>query len=122
MDFITPYDIHQTYVHLIGKRLCGGENKSKEDTKMLKKIEELALLLIRMSIQNAQFTTYSNTMLVYTCFQAAATMLMLSKYSDESSQRFYSGFRLSFMRLANEIERSDPKSANNRDMSITGRQ
>ena len=49
-------------------------------------------------------------------------MLMLSKYSDESSQRFYSGFRLSFMRLANEIERSDPKSANNRDMSITGRQ
>ena len=60
-------------------------------------------------------------MLTYSCFQAAATMLMLSKYSDDTAQRFYSDFRLSFMRLANEIERSDPKSANNRDFSITGR-
>jgi len=33
------------------------------------------MLLARMAIQNTQFTIYSNTMLVYTCFQAAATML-----------------------------------------------
>jgi len=42
---------------------------------MLFKIEELALLLIRMAIQNVQFTTYSYTMLTYTAYQAAATML-----------------------------------------------
>lgn len=73
MDFITPYDLHQTYVHLIRKRL--GASKDKDEARMLGKIEELALLLIRMAMQNNAFTTYSNTMLVYTCFQAAATML-----------------------------------------------
>lgn len=66
MDFITPYDIHQTYVHLVQKRL--GASKDKDETRMLKKIEELSLLLIRMAMQNNQFTTYSTTMLVYTCF------------------------------------------------------
>lgn len=50
MDFITPYDLHQTYVQLINKRLCGGLNKSKDETRMLKKIEDLTLLLIRMAM------------------------------------------------------------------------
>ena len=50
MDFITPYDIHQTYVHIIRKRL--GAKKDKDETRMLMKIEELSLLLIRMAIQN----------------------------------------------------------------------
>ena len=120
MDFITPYDIHQTYVHLIKKRL--GASQDKDELRMLHKIEELSLLLIRMAMQNNQFTTYSNTMLVYTCFQAAATMLQLSKYSDETATFFYSDFKLSFMRLANEVERSSPKSASNRDFSLSGRQ
>jgi len=120
MDFITPYDLHQTYVHLIKKRL--GTNKDKDETKMLARIEELSLLLVRMAMQNIQFTTYSTTMLVYTCFQAAATMLQLSKHSDETQSFFYSDFKLSFMRLANEVERSSPKSAGNRDFSLTGRQ
>lgn len=66
MDFITPYDLHQTYVHLIKKRL--GTNKDKDETKMLASIEELSLLLVRMAMQNIQFTTYSTTMLVYTSF------------------------------------------------------
>lgn len=61
-------------------------------------------------------------MLVYTCFQASATMLQLSKHSDATSVHFYSDFKLSFMRLANEVERSSPKSALNRDFSIQGRQ
>jgi len=73
MDFITPYDLHQTYVHLVRKRL--GASNDKDETRMLMKIEELSLLLVRMALQNVQFTTVSNTMLVYTCFQAAATML-----------------------------------------------
>lgn len=71
MDFVTPYDLHQTYVYLMRKRLAADQ----VETKMLGRIEELALLLIRMAIQNNQFQTYSNTMLVYSCFQAAATML-----------------------------------------------
>jgi len=45
------------------------------ETKMIGRIEELSLLLIRMAMQNNQFTGYSNTMLVYSCFQASATML-----------------------------------------------
>jgi len=49
-------------------------------------------------------------------------MLQLSKYSDETAAFFYSDFKLSFMRLANEIERSSPKSASNRDFSLAGRQ
>jgi len=46
----------------------------------------------------------------------------LSKYSDDRASFFYSDFKLSFMRLANEVERSSPKSANNRDFSVAGRQ
>ena len=105
---------------MIGKRL--GAKNDKEENSKLRKIEELALLLIRMAMQNNQFSIYSQTMLVYTCFQAAATMLQLSKYSDETAACFYSDFKLSFMRLANEVERSSPKSASKRDFSLAGRQ
>jgi len=49
-------------------RLRLGVNKDKDETRMLSRIEELSLLLIRMAVQNVQFSTYSNTMLVYTCF------------------------------------------------------
>jgi len=73
MDFITPFDIHQTYVHLIRKRL--NPKQDKDAGRMLSKIEELSLLLVRMAMQNSTFSTYTNTMLVYSCFQAAATML-----------------------------------------------
>ena len=120
MDFITSYDIHQTYVHLIRKRLNADKDKVIE--KRLARIEELSLLLVRMAMQNVSFSTYTNTMLVYTCFQAAATMLQLSKHSEENASSYYSDFKLSFMRLANEVERSSPKSAKNRDFSMTGRQ
>ena len=64
MDFVTPYDLHQTYVHLMRKRLAA----DPVETKMIGKIEELALLLVRMAMQNNHFQTYSNTMLVYSCF------------------------------------------------------
>ena len=50
MDFITAYDLHQTYVHLIRKRLAA--NKDKDERCYLAKIEELSLLLVRMAIQN----------------------------------------------------------------------
>lgn len=66
MDFITPYDLHQTYAHLIKKRLA--TKNDKDETRMLTKIEELALLLIRMALQNVSFTVYSYTMLTYTAF------------------------------------------------------
>ena len=49
-------------------------------------------------------------------------MLQLSKHSEDAASSFYSDFKLSFMRLANEVERSSPKSASNRDFSMTGRQ
>ena len=62
-DFITPYDIHQTYMHIIRKR----HSRNKQEESCLAKIEELSLLLIRMAMQNVQFSIYSNTMLVYTC-------------------------------------------------------
>ena len=46
MDFVTPYDIHQTYVHLMRKRLAADEAEKK----MLGRIEELSLLLVRMAM------------------------------------------------------------------------
>lgn len=48
MDFITPYDIHQTYFHIVRKKLKTKGDK-REDS-CLSKIEELSLLLVRMSI------------------------------------------------------------------------
>ena len=63
-DFVTTYDIFQTYITLIKHRIV--TNKSSEvDQENFKKIEELSLLLIRMAIQNSNFSIYSNTMLVY---------------------------------------------------------
>jgi len=35
---------------------------------MFTKLDELALLLVRMAMQNVQFSVYSNTMLAYTCY------------------------------------------------------
>jgi hypothetical protein len=116
MDFVTPYDLHQTYVHLMRKRLAA----DPVETKMIGRIEELSLLLIRMAMQNNQFQTYSNTMLVYSCIQASATMLQLSKHSKESEACFYSDFRLAFMRMANEVERKNTTSKN-RDFTTSGR-
>jgi len=122
MDFITSYDIHQTYCYLIRKRL--NTKNDKEETKLFNKIEELSLLLVRMAMQNIQFSSYSNTMLVYSCFQAAAIMLQLSKNknpNDSKNSVFYSDFRLSFMHLANSVEGSADKSSKNRDFTVTGR-
>ena len=48
-DFVTTYDIFQTYMTLIKKKIVTNESKETE-TANLKKIEELSLLLIRMSI------------------------------------------------------------------------
>ena len=50
LDFITPYDIHQTYMHIIRKRIVTKGDKSEDSC--LAKIEELSLLLIRMAMQN----------------------------------------------------------------------
>ena len=48
-DFITPYDIFQTYMQLIKKRIVTKESKETEEAN-LAKIEELSLLLIRMAL------------------------------------------------------------------------
>ena len=48
MDFITAYDIHQTYVHIMRKRL--NPNSDRDNTRCLSKIEDLSLLLVRMAI------------------------------------------------------------------------
>ena len=65
-DFVTPFDLYQTYITLIRQRMVTN-NSSEADQANFKKIEELSLLLIRMTIQNNNFTVYSNTMLVYSC-------------------------------------------------------
>ena len=119
-DFVTTYDIFQTYMQLIKKKIVTKENKETEEANVAK-IEELSLLLIRMAIQNATFSSQSNTNLVYTCIQAACTMLQLEKNPDESKSFFYSEFKRSFERLANEIERQEPKCSKVRDPSQKGR-
>ena len=73
MDFVTPYDVHSTYTHLIRKRILAAADKT--EAKYGARIEELSLLLVRVAMQNSTFSSLSTTMLVYTCIQAAATML-----------------------------------------------
>jgi len=108
-------------MQLIKKKIVSKESKEVQDAN-LKKIEELGLLLVRMSIQNSSFQTVSNTMMVYTCIQAACTMLQLEKNPDESKSFFYSEFKRSFERMANEVERAEPKCAEARNPSKAGRQ
>jgi hypothetical protein len=50
-------------MHIIRKRIVTKGDKTEDNC--LDKIEELSLLLIRMSMQNVQFSHHSNTMLVY---------------------------------------------------------
>jgi len=49
-------------------------------------------------------------------------MLQLEKNPDESKSFFYSEFKRSFERMANEVERQDPKCSRVRDPSQKGRQ
>ena len=48
MDFITQYDIYTTYQGLIKKRLNTKDDKLEKS--MYAKIDELALLLVRMAM------------------------------------------------------------------------
>lgn len=48
-------------------------------------------------------------------------MLQLEKRGDEQASFFYTDFKKSFMKMANEIERTIPESDRARDLSITGR-
>lgn len=120
MDFITSYDIHQTYMHIIRKKIVTKGDKTEDNC--LAKIEELSMLLIRMAMQNSTFSVYSNTMLVYTCIQAATTMLQLEKRErgEEHSSFFYTDFKKSFMRMAKDIEKTIPNHNKVRDLSVAG--
>ena len=73
-NFVTPFDIHQTYMGIMKKKFCG-EKCSAVDLNKFAKIEELSLLLVRMGMQNADFIVYSEPLLVLTAIYGAATML-----------------------------------------------
>jgi hypothetical protein len=57
-DFVTTFDIHQTYFNLIKKRIVNSSTSSAADLVKLEKLEELSLLLVRMTVQNADFLEY----------------------------------------------------------------
>lgn len=75
-NFVTPFDLHQTYFGIMKRRFLG-EKASSQDLAKLAKAEELSLLLVRMGMQNADFCSYPEPLLVFTAIHTAATMLQL---------------------------------------------
>ena len=99
----------------IMKKRHFGDKATPNDLAKLAKIEELSLLLIRMGIQNADFCSFSEPMLVFTAIYTAATLLQLDQTrnsqaevpaSTRSGRAFtYSEFKTHLWRVACELER-----------------
>jgi len=71
---------------LIKKRIVNSSTSSPADLTKLEKLEELSLLLVRMTLQNADFLEYSQTTVVFSAIHAAATMLQLDQKKQTESQ------------------------------------
>ena len=115
-NFVTPFDIHQTYMGIMRKRYCG-DSAPVNDVAKFAKIDELSLLLVRMAIQNADFCAVDEPMLVFTAIFTAATLLQLdfarSSQADvgRSGRAFtYAEFKTHLWRVALEIEQGVPNS------------
>ena len=70
----------------IMKKRFLGEKPTANDLVKFGKVDELSLLLIRMGIQNADFSAYSEPMLVFSSIYTAATMLQLDQNKNSLTE------------------------------------
>jgi hypothetical protein len=83
IDFVTPYDLYQTFITLVTARVSG-------PTQILNKIKEVTMLFIKIAMQKEEFTILSAGQLVVVCFFIACTLISLdTKIASSSEIQFY---------------------------------
>ena len=79
VDFVTHFDFWQTYLDKIKKHI---NDKNENSIKLL---GDMALLLVKMCIQNVEFCKYSPSLVVISSFYASTAFLKQSKKIKEAS-------------------------------------
>ena len=86
MDFITPYDFWQTYTDKVEKQLMHNLGQMQESpfpkekvTEIMAKLNEMTMILIKMSVQCADFLPYSSSTMTISAMYSATAFLKHSK-------------------------------------------
>ena len=101
VDFITHYDFYQTYSDKLERRLP--RNFCRNQSKYTQLICEMGLLLVKMAIQNNEFSRHSPSVLVISAFYAATAFLKHSKkYDSVETSKFCSEARKAIFSIVEE--------------------
>lgn len=101
VDFITHFDFHETYMEKIKRQLA--KNGSSE--RNLKVLSDMTMVLIKMGIQNIDFSTYPLSVVVVASIYAATAFIKHSKkYESKETTAFCSEVRrIIFTFMTDEI-------------------
>ena len=92
IDFVTHWDFHQTYTDKITSLVKPPEDSIK--AQKMKLISEMALLLTKMCMQNADYCNLSPSVVVISSFYAATAFLKHSnKYGGTETNIFIAEIR-----------------------------
>lgn len=86
IDFVTHYDFHQTYADKIKYHLHRSKSFKPSYEKYMKLIRDMAMVLVKMSMQNIDFTHHSLSIIVMACYFAAITMFKSCKKHEGPDQ------------------------------------
>jgi len=112
VDFVTPFDFHQTYIDKISKKLnanlaLDGESSQFSDfcNQMTVPLAQMAMVLVKMAMQCQDFGHYSPSVVVMASVYASTAFLKHSSaYRSEYTTRFCTGVRkIIFDILAEEL-------------------
>lgn len=78
IDFVSHWDFWQTY----SDKFRFHFSKKPQFAKHLKLLIEMALLLVKVCIQNIDFSQYSQSIITMACFYAATSLLKHAKNQD----------------------------------------
>lgn len=87
VDFVTHFDFHQTYADKLTRELkpdiCINQHR------LMKLVIEMGMILIKMSMQNVEYTKWSPSIVVLSCMYASTAFLKHSKkYSCTDTSNF----------------------------------
>ena len=96
LDFVTHFDFHQTYADKIGRQIKGNSDK-------MKLVTDMAMVLVKMSMQNIDFCKYSASIVTLSSFYAATAFLKHSKkYESPENSSFCAEARKIIFKIIQE--------------------
>ena len=103
MDLVTHFDFYQTYSDKIARRLQNFESKKH----LMKLIEDMSMLLIKMSLQHVDFQCYPASATVLAAFYAATAFLKHSKNHEvQATSPFCSEVRKVIFTILDEDQKA----------------